>query len=519
MQAEETAIITASPDEDPALQFTEEPTATANSNYESQGGIAPRPVMRPALAAHKSRTVVDANIDWGAYRMALLVKAFLFFEGCTHNGLTHLVNVYLVALQGWTPLEASWIWFTRDAVMFFLQAYAGSIVDETRHKKSILAAAGVLKIAAGVIMVTTTAMAPQIIKGAMDGVINSLVVPAATALTLGAVGKTKFHRKHAQLNIMVKNLGVSLSAVILGAVAWAIYPDITNVFYQFIAVGILCLLCVIAMPSRDVVDHKVARGQSMQMSLSRRAMGSLLSFKDDSESEDEADEGDHSPSNEEEGATEGAAYTEVLTLRDMFSNETRRKSLVFLALTFFSYHLVNATVLPLLGQYIGTRDPVNAREVLPSMAGLVVMKELGSFFTNWFLKSRLRKAVYKPILFSGCCFLLLRLVLISILVNYTDNLWAIGSTNILEGVGIGCLDLALTLYSHLLSRQTGHYNLNMGIVSTFKTLGSALSIVLGGALATWEDYNITFPVLAVMVIFPLFFSTRVQTPDLYGRVL
>jgi len=185
--------------------------------------------------------------------------------------------------------------------------------------------------------------------------------------------------------------------------------------------------------------------------------------------EDETSENNTSPEEVKE-------YTNVLSLRDMFGDPTRRTNLIFLALTFFSFHLVNATVLPLLGQYIGTQEKLqdNARGVLPSMAGLIVLKELGSFFTNWFLKSRLHKSVYSTILKLGCGILLLRLILISILLNYTDNIWALGSTNILEGVGIGCLDLVLTLYSHLLSRQTGHYNLNMGIVSTFKTLGSAL---------------------------------------------
>lgn len=213
-------------------------------------------------------------------------------------------------------------------------------------------------------------------------------------------------------------------------------------------------------------------------------------------------------------------YTDVLTLREMFAQPTRRASLIFLGLTFFSFHLANATVLPLLGQYIGIQEKLHndTRSVLPSMAGLIVLKEGGSFFTNWFIKSRLRKTLYSRILFIGCCALLLRLVFISVLVNYTDNLWALGSTNILEGVGIGCLDLALSLYSHLLSRQTGHFNFNMGLVSMSKTMGSALSIVLGGALATYEDYNVGFPVLTAMVAIPIFFSTRVHTPGLYGNV-
>lgn len=413
---------------------------------------------------------------------------------------------------------------------FFFEGAAGHFVDKTEYKKFLLGVVGVLKIVAGIIMVSTTNVGAQIVKGAIDGVINSLVTPATTALTLGAVGKTKFHRKHAQLNIMVKNLGVSLSAVILGLSAWAIYPDIQDVFYQFIAVGVICLVCVFFMPSNSSIDHNVARGQS------------IVQFRDNEESDSDDDEEgaesntpgrtsghttEESFDDEEESSSTNnnnvenrdPEYTEVISIRDMFGDPTRRQSLIYLALTFFSYHLVNATVLPLLGQYIGTRDPENGRDVLPSMAGLIVMKELGSFFTNWFIKSRLRKRNYKTILSIGCCVLLLRMIAISILMNYTNNLWALGSTNILEGVGIGCLDLVLALYTHLLSMQTGHYNLNMGIVGTFKTLGSALSVLLGGALATTEDYNVTFPILTVMVLIPLFTSTRVHTPDLYGQVV
>ncbi len=142
----------------------------------------------------------EISVGQGAKWMATLVKVFLFLDGCTSNGLTHLVNVYLVSLQGWTPFEASWIWFTRDAMRFFFQAYAGALVDKTSYKKAFLAVVGVMKIASGIIMVTTTAKAPQIIKGVIDGLITSLVAPTTTALTLGAVGKTKFHRKHAQVS-------------------------------------------------------------------------------------------------------------------------------------------------------------------------------------------------------------------------------------------------------------------------------------------------------------------------------
>ena len=90
----------------------------------------------PDVTNHRS----DAELanDRRAKWMAIFVKAFLFLDGCTHNGLTHVVNVYLVALQGWTPFDASWIWFTRDMVKFILKLYAKRYVGalECRRKST-----------------------------------------------------------------------------------------------------------------------------------------------------------------------------------------------------------------------------------------------------------------------------------------------------------------------------------------------------------------------------------------------
>ena len=37
--------------------------------------------------------------------MTALLRCYLFFEGCCHNGWNHVNNVYFVVLVGWTPFK------------------------------------------------------------------------------------------------------------------------------------------------------------------------------------------------------------------------------------------------------------------------------------------------------------------------------------------------------------------------------------------------------------------------------
>ena len=37
--------------------------------------------------------------------MTSLLRCYLFFEGCCHNGWNHVNNVYFVVLVGWSPFK------------------------------------------------------------------------------------------------------------------------------------------------------------------------------------------------------------------------------------------------------------------------------------------------------------------------------------------------------------------------------------------------------------------------------
>jgi len=464
--------------------------------------------------------------------MVLFLKLFIFIDAFAHGGMSPIVNVYLVVIVGWTPLAASWFWFAKKITEIFGYTIVGHMVDKTTHKKWILCAVALMKIASGAILLTSTKPTVMLCKGVLDGLSCISTVPAITAMTLGTVNKLRFHKKHAVLNVIITDVGTSFSAIIIGATAYMVFPEIQNIFYTFIAAGLLLLVVIFLMPSENAtVDHAVARGRSIyEGNLLKVAQLAELIGEIDSDDETEDDVDSQAETKEQSEVANSdvldnlsptdqkPTYTKVMSYKEMYSHPVRRRSLLCLSMTFLSFHLVNATVTPLLGQYMGLADK-NKRDVIPIMAGLAVMTTVGSLIMNLFLKKYLSKLGYKNVLFIGCGALALRLTLISILVRYTSNLWILGCTNILDGMGGGSLGLMLALYSHLLSRQTGHYNLNMGVITTFRSFGGASSVILGGFLATKQSYDVTFPILAGMVTLPVIFSMGIYTPSLEGKAL
>jgi len=469
--------------------------------------------------------------------MAVLLKAFIFFQFITSHGLGTFVNVYLVVINDWSSLKAAWILFTKHICCLLFQTFFGAYVDQTKNKKLLLFVLAATKIVSGIILITSTNFELFIFKGVLDGIHKSLLIPVVTAMTLGAVGKTRFHRKHAAVNLMIRSVAVAFGSILVGGIAYAIYPNVKYVFALFIAAGIGSIMCVLAMPKEeDAINSHVARGKSI------RIMTKLL-IEDDDESDSDDEFKEEEPTRKElesaktddpkgayeanmrqkardsmvqGGRNEEIEITPQMTIFEMFSDPSRRMSLLFLFLVFFSFHLVNATTLPLLGQYLGKEK--NHRDALPIMTGLTLMEAAGAFFNNWYLRRNLRKVEYRTVLLFGCGMLTLRVILISILVNFTNNLWAIGCTNLLDGLGHGSLDLMLALYSHALSRQTGHYNLNMGIIGTGSDIGGALGMLLGGLLSDYFSYGTAFTVLASLMVFPICFCFAISNPSLYGQV-
>lgn len=502
---------------------------------EQEGASAPAASHRHELGRSKSVILTPERKF-----TILMIKFLLFFKGAS-CGLDSLSNVYLVTIIGWTPLTASLVWIIKDITGTILQPFVGDVVDRIKiHKYTILVILSLLKIVSGICMLTSTDFGVMVFRAIIDGIFDASFLSAVTAMTLGVVGKTRFHKKVAASNEIINFLGVSFGTVICGFVSYATWPDVEKMFWLLVVGGVLMLVCTLLMLDQEqteggtTVDHRLARGRSsLVMNVSRMASMRNIANQVDVDSDDE--EGDdeqellakraqfqngkeQDTGNEEGGqslpSTSGTTYTQVLKYSQMYSDPKRRRSLICLSLVMFTYHMANATTSPLLGQFMAM-NALDARKGLPITTSLILANSVSRILVTWALTNdRAEKIGYNKVLLLGSAALLTRLVLVSIFVNYWNNFWALGATQILDGVGVGCLGMMVILYSHILSRRTGHYNLNMAMVFMWSKVGAIIGRVSGGAIATMQSYEIVFPILAVVAIFPMLFVFGVSTPDL-----
>ena len=388
-----------------------------------------------------------------------------------------------------------------------------------------------LKVLSGILMVVTPIYGLMVFRSVIDGV-RGVGNIAKNAITLGTVGKTRFHKKYAASNIIFSHFGKIVGSVILTFIAYFVWPNVKFIFLSVVISGLMMIVCILLMPfsNEKVVDHRTARGRSIfqspltgiQMKSVQRLGMSLLEEESDDEMDDEGNDWTPvsrrdltlDPSEVPLTGLNGPEYTPVMTLKQMYSDPKRRRSLILLSLAFFMFHCANATTAPLLNQYLAI-NASSLRDGLPIACLLTLINTFVRIAVTWFLSNgRGSKIGYSNVLIIGGATLCLRLVLISILVTYFPNYWALGATSILNGIGGACYGLMANLYSHLLSRRTGNFNLNMAMVGVAGELGDIVGFFIGGAIATLYSYNAAFYILAVVAVFPGLLSYFIVTPDL-----
>ena len=426
------------------------------------------------------------------------------------------------------------------------------MVDKTKHKKWILIFIAVQKIVGGIVMVSTDNYVAHICKGASDGLAEAFISPTVAAMTLGVVGKTRFHKKALAYNEIIKNAGTLLSIVIFGCVAFEVYPHVREVFYQYIIIGVILLATVASMPDENdgVVDHNIAKGKSFVV----RKNPIIASMPDENDDvvdhntgkgtsfvvranpinkfsnvfaydaeelheEDEDDQDDfveddaliREPSKRKADKVahpatsvanaESQQYTKTMTFREMYSDPKRGKSLLFLSLVICTYHLVNATILPLTGQFIGLQT--EDRYSLSVFMIFMLVKVGAELLSQWYVVGKMDLWGYRNCMIFACVLLGVRCALFSVVSYFTNKIWLLAIVHATQGPPVALENLTKRLYVHVLSRRTGRYNVNFGTIETFKVVGSALSITVGGLLATTYSYQFTFSVMAVTCIVPI----------------
>jgi MFS family permease len=246
-------------------------------------------------------------------RIDFALDAANFFLADVQGGLGPYLAVYLLTERRWDEASIGVVMSIATAAGLLAQTPAGMLVDATRAKRTLIAAAALLVTAASVLVPWLPGFIAVALSQAIAQAAGAVFAPAINAVTLGIFGHAAFTRRNGR-NQSFNHVGNAAAAAAAGIAAWHWGPAV--VFYLLAAMAALTLASVLAIPPR-AIDHDLARG-----------------LHDRADAADARD--DDSPS--------GLAV--LVTCRPL---------LIF-AICVLLFHLANAAMLPLVGQKLALAD-------------------------------------------------------------------------------------------------------------------------------------------------------------------
>ncbi|MDY3555479.1 MFS transporter [Gemmata sp. JC717] len=350
--------------------------------------------------------------------------------------LTGVIMPFLAKLLAGDGWRDDAIQFTAAACglgVFLMQTPAGVLTDHVRNRRLLLA---VVSLAVGacfgvlpLVPATGWAIGPLVFVG---GAAQAFFVPLLGALALGLAGHTALHR------VMGENQGWNHAgniAAALTAMAVASWLGLSAVFYTVAVVSVLAAVSVFLIRPGDLTNEPAARTQA------------------------------------------------VAGLRDLFRD--RRVLVLFASVALF--HLANAPVMPLVGQYIarlGGSDTQVAAVVLVAQVVMVPVAVLaGRWCHTW---------GRKPVFTVGFVALPVRILLYS----FTSDPWVLVALQVFDGIGAGIYGVVVAVVCADLTRGRGGFNALQGLLATALAVGGVLGPLVAGPLVQHLGFASAFRAFA-----------------------
>ncbi len=385
-------------------------------------------------------------------------------------GLGAYLGVYLLTEHAWDEESIGLALSFGGLVGLLSQTPIGLMVDATRAKRLLLAAA-VLVVTASCLAIP---LAPRFWPVAAAGVVGALagtaITPTLAAISLGVVGPARFARRAGRNEALFHagNAGVNL-VILLTA------PFFGNsvLFWMMAATGAASALAALAVPER-AIDHAVARG------LLPDAVAA-------------------------EGGRRPSPWGVLLASRPL---------LVFAGCGAL-FHLANGSMLGLVAQKLALQNvgfgvaltaacAITAQSVMVPTAALA-----GARADVW---------GRRPLLLAAFAALALRGALYTV---FDHPVWLV-AVQLLDGVGAGLIGALFPVVVADLTRGTGHFGAAQGAVGTVHGMGGIVSVAVAGAIVVRAGYDAAFLTLAAIAVLGgvLFWlampETRAAVPEAVG---
>jgi MFS family permease len=341
----------------------------------------------------------------------------------------------LLAERGWRDDAIQYAASACGLGVFLMQTPAGVLTDRVRNRRLLLAAASlVVGVCFGVLPLvpaTGWVIGPLVFLG---GAAQSFFVPLLGALALGLAGHAMLHK------VMGENQSFNHAgniAAALTAMAVAAWLGLPAVFYTIAVVSALAAASVFLIRQSDLKEEP---GSKVESGPGIRAL-----FRD------------------------------------------RRVVVLFAAVALF--HLANAPVMPLVGQYIarlGGSDTQVAAVVLVAQAVMVPVAALAGWGCHRWGR--------KPVFAVGFVALPVRILLYS----FTSDPWELVALQVFDGIGAGIYGVVVTVVCADLTRDKGGFNSLQGVLATALSVGGFLGPLLAGPLVQHLGFATAFRAFALV---------------------
>lgn len=428
------------------------------------------PGVRPALeAGHR----VSERLRPKRFRAPSL-DALNFLTADVRGALGPYITVFLVTDRHWELSQAGLVGALGGWAGLALQTPVGALLDATRRKRGLLAAALVILGLGALVIALYPEFWAVLGANALMQVVSGVFEPGVAALTVGLFARRELTRRMGRNAAFARagNLGI---AILAGFVAWWLSPR--DVFLMVPVFAAMAAVAALTIPPASI-DLRRARG----LRLRRRKR------KDDGAEEFEDD--DSGPS----------GWRALL----------RSRPLLIYAGCVLLFEFAAGPMLTLAGQKLGVIHPGLG---LVITSACVVAQQAGMLPAAIIIGRQADRLGHRALLLAAFAIIPAQ----GILSTLNDSIAFLVGVQLLGGIGVGLLTALNPLLLSDLTRGTGHYNLTQGAIATVLSLGVSSSGLVSELVVGHFGYDAAFAANAVVgaaALTLLWFVMPETQPDL-----
>lgn len=362
------------------------------------------------------------------------------FIGDVLGGLGPYLAAFLRTTRQWDQGSIGTALSAMSIATIVFQAPSGALIDKVRKKRQLICASVVAMSVSAIALTFFEQLQMVVAAQVLYGLAAAIAGPCIVAVSLGLVGHERFAARIAR-NEALNHVGNVTAAVLAGVVGY--FLSSVWIFYLVAAFGFGSVIATCFINENEI-DHNIARG---------------------AQDEDEP----------------GESVSMFVLLQN--------KHIIAFAVAVFLFHLSNAAMLPLAGQYLSEGRP---KEAAAWISACIVAAQLVMIPVSVFAGKFSQQFGRKPVFLVALAALPLR----GFLYTLTDSPYLVLAVQLLDGIGAGIFGVLASVIVADLTRGTGHYNVTRGLIITAQGVGAALSNLIAGWIVFKLGYNIGFLSLA-----------------------